>query len=552
MALTEALAEFTEFYLGWNQVDPKLAEARIMVELQSSLMKDADFYKVQRDYRRKGAPLLRMLEGILTEEGFRDGLREYIKKTTHGNQVTTTEFIQILQEAAGNRSQVPEEFSLKQVLKRFLDNTGYPLVRVAVENSTHFVLTQEKFLANEKGVWYIPIKLKIGREEVRNVWLTPDGKPLYVPGNTLDFILIDPDVRGYYSVIYEDNLLDRLKQQLATSENAEFSPLAKSRLLLDYFSFADKNVTSYDTPLTLSSYLSPDDDEPNYTVWLAFLWKFRSDAVRPFLGHPEFPTVHAYFTSKLDPLLLELENELPSPYVTFLRHWMLKYSCRYRTSYCLTLAQNIFSLWHSTPNSTLSSFSSHFKGISDKTMECLIISAGGMSEFSFILQKYNNLKKKLPQSLTCTRDPQLIEILLVKLIDPSHPSLPPKLRRNMLANLIDNEGRGEVLSFLSTNFDSVVELIGNGDVEIILFSLYRLVEYFCTPLQLQQLDIFVELHRAELERYDGGNGKWVLRKLYEVVNKNIEWMDNKGRKILGWIETSTHSNYEFIIDNIEL
>jgi tricorn protease interacting factor F2/3 len=84
----------------------------------------------------KGGSVLRMIENYLGEEKFRDGLRNYIKKFSYQNAQA---------EDLWNSLEEVSQVNVKEIMKDYLEETGFPQVEIKKENG-NYLLKQRRFL----------------------------------------------------------------------------------------------------------------------------------------------------------------------------------------------------------------------------------------------------------------------------------------------------------------------------------------------------------------------------------------------------------------------
>ena len=84
----------------------------------------------------KGGSVLRMIENYLGEEKFRDGLRNYIKKFSYQNAQA---------EDLWNSLEEASQVNVKEIMKDYLEKTGFPQVEIKKENE-NCLLKQRRFL----------------------------------------------------------------------------------------------------------------------------------------------------------------------------------------------------------------------------------------------------------------------------------------------------------------------------------------------------------------------------------------------------------------------
>lgn len=103
----------------------------------------------------KGAAMLRMFEAWAGAEGFRDGVRAYLKANEHGTG-TTEGLLSALDESTGK--------PVGEAMATFLDQPGAPLLTVNLDcegDAPKLIVEQERYLpagsaAPETGPWHVP------------------------------------------------------------------------------------------------------------------------------------------------------------------------------------------------------------------------------------------------------------------------------------------------------------------------------------------------------------------------------------------------------------
>jgi puromycin-sensitive aminopeptidase len=163
----------------------------------------------------KGGAVLRMLEGFLGEDRFRDGIRLYMRRHREAN-ATADDLWAALGEASGQ--------PILEMANGWIRQTGYPLVSLAIQRGptgTVAELRQRRFFAEPGAAaraqatrWLVPVVLRfrdaagvkeqpvlLGEEELR-VPLNATGEVAWCIGNA--------EARGFYRTAYDADGLARL------------------------------------------------------------------------------------------------------------------------------------------------------------------------------------------------------------------------------------------------------------------------------------------------------------------------------------------------------
>lgn len=156
----------------------------------------------------KGGAILRMIEGYLGEDAFREGIRLYMR-THREKNATADDLWGALAESSGQ--------PILELANGWIRKVGYPLVSVA-EREGKIVLSQRRFFsdpdAREDGEgtrWLVPVVLRwkdrAGLKEKR-VLLREFEETLDL--GEVEWVMANVGARGFYRVHYELDLLKRL------------------------------------------------------------------------------------------------------------------------------------------------------------------------------------------------------------------------------------------------------------------------------------------------------------------------------------------------------
>lgn len=181
---------------------------------------------------QKGRTVLRMAEEYIGEDAFQRGVRQYIERHKWKNAVAADLF-SALSEASGK--------NLEPILASYLDQPGFPLVRVAVDPQGVLTVSQTRFKnygADTKDeTWVAPVRLKISdgkNVQTRVVLLDKPEIRVEVPGN-VDWVMPDEGGVGYYRWIVPTDMMMKLAakpaETMSKRERTRF--LGNARALLN-------------------------------------------------------------------------------------------------------------------------------------------------------------------------------------------------------------------------------------------------------------------------------------------------------------------------------
>ncbi len=154
----------------------------------------------------KGQAVLRMLEGYLGPDAFRDGIRGYMKAHAYSN-ATTTELWQALSAASGR--------NVADIASSWTTEAGFPLVSAAAscdaEGNRTITLSQKRFLLRATDVgtahWTVPLQIRSGAQTVPDaVLLNRDGQTVRA-GKCGEALSINAGAIGFYRSAYDEATL---------------------------------------------------------------------------------------------------------------------------------------------------------------------------------------------------------------------------------------------------------------------------------------------------------------------------------------------------------
>jgi alanyl aminopeptidase len=247
----------------------------------------------------KGSAVLAMFEARLGENRFRQGVRAYLRKHAYGN-ATTEDFLSAL--AGSGDKGLPAAFST------FLDQAGVPLitVRVKAEANSHckLLLSQKRFLpAGSKGTaqqtWQVPICIRYavgGKIHRTKLLMTKADLDIFLPVATdqLDYLLVNEDMSGYYSTIYQGDLLGNLLKDGAKA----LSAAERVGVFRDVSSAVETGALPMDEALALVPRFAQDPQWQVVSSMAGIAWGISANLVREDLRPNYVRFIQATFGAK--------------------------------------------------------------------------------------------------------------------------------------------------------------------------------------------------------------------------------------------------------------
>jgi aminopeptidase N len=206
----------------------------------------------------KGQYFIRMLEGFIGEEAFRNGVRLYLKENQFSN-ATPTNLWNALEKSSGR--------AITRLATSWIEQPGFPLIKMTAEcvNGNRVVTLEQSRFSFER------------RENVTQPWIVPIGilstadshRPRYALlekiTESFDFpgcdgaLNANADNFGFYRVWYDPDLLSRLGR--------DWNHLSEEERV-DFVSDTWAMVLANRTPvLSYLALLDRFDGETSYSVW---------------------------------------------------------------------------------------------------------------------------------------------------------------------------------------------------------------------------------------------------------------------------------------------
>ena len=193
----------------------------------------------------KGASVLRMVNGYVGEERFRDGVSRYLRTHREGNADASD-----LGTALARSAEEPVD----RVISAWVERDGFPLVEVS-QSAGRLRFRQRRFSAPDgraESPWPIPLTYRAGAATHRRLF---DGASLDLPAPTAGPLVVNPGRTGFYRVRYDGELHDRLLRSFDALD-----PVDRWGLLNDALALTLAGASPLDDYLSLVTRLSAEDD----------------------------------------------------------------------------------------------------------------------------------------------------------------------------------------------------------------------------------------------------------------------------------------------------
>jgi len=160
----------------------------------------------------KGAAVIRMLEGYVGADAWRDGVRNYMKAHAYGNTVSDDLWREVQATAGKPVLDIAHDFTLQP---------GVPLIRVesatCTNGKTTLKLTQGEFTKDRPDKqplqWQVPVIAQTAGGEPARTVVTGGAGTLEVPG--CGAVVVNAGQSGYYRTLYAAPQFDAIRKGFA-------------------------------------------------------------------------------------------------------------------------------------------------------------------------------------------------------------------------------------------------------------------------------------------------------------------------------------------------
>ncbi|KQY51820.1 M1 family metallopeptidase [Lysobacter sp. Root494] len=203
---------------------------------------------------QKGGAVIRMLEGFVGEEAWREGVRKYMKAHAYGNTVSDDLWREVETAAGKPILDIAHDFTLQP---------GVPLIRVdsatCANGKTTVKLTQDEFTKDRAGKqplhWRVPVIAQAGGEPVRAV--VEGTATLDLPG--CGPVIVNAGQSGYYRSLYAQPQFAAIRDGFA-----KLAPIDQLGLMGDAWALGLSGLRPVTDYLELAT-ATPIDADPK--VW---------------------------------------------------------------------------------------------------------------------------------------------------------------------------------------------------------------------------------------------------------------------------------------------
>ncbi|XP_061532510.1 aminopeptidase N [Phycodurus eques] len=488
----------------------------------------------------KGAAVLRMLSGFLSEPVFVQGLSKYLSNFAYSNTVGNDLWENLQRAVEANNVYLPHR--VHDIMNRWVLQRGFPVVTIDTAtgkvSQKHFLLDTDSKVSVGSPFdyeWLIPIRWMKSGEVQRDIWwlMEKTAMNLEMRSGGL-WILANVNVTGYYRVNYDLGNWERLLAQLIGDH--QLIPLTnRAQLVDDAFNLARAHVVSASLALRTTSYLYAETDYIPWQTALNNLHYYYLMLDQTEVYHP----MQEYMKKLVTPLYLYFKKmtdwiQVPQRHTDqYNQVNAITMACKTGITQCQNLTTAWFKQWMDKPQHNL--IQPHLRD----AVYCSAIASGDKAEWEFGWTQFKNASvaseaSKLMSALACTSNTQLLERYLSYTLKPA---MIRKQDASIVIGSVASNRLGQELAwdFIKLHWDYMITQYGVGSFNFASI-IHGVTGRFSTSAQLQQLEDFMTEHQAA----GFGSATLALEQAVERTRANIKWRQQNKQEILDWFTSQTN------------
>nr|XP_022316112.1 glutamyl aminopeptidase-like [Crassostrea virginica] len=222
----------------------------------------------------KGSAIIGMLEAVMGQDKFFEGVGNYLKTFKWGNAKTDDLWNELNKVNVGG-------FGVKTMMDTWTRQMGFPYINITMATTgtkTIVVATQRRFLADKatefdptespfRYKWYVYLDYLLSTGGAGHAWINQTEDQVTfeidVPLLTSGWIKFNRLQKGFYRVNYPEFMWSKFSVVLQT-DNSIMNNVDKAGLIDDAFNLARAGYIDYTIPLNLIKFL---DKELNHLPW---------------------------------------------------------------------------------------------------------------------------------------------------------------------------------------------------------------------------------------------------------------------------------------------
>lgn len=228
----------------------------------------------------KGGAILRQISNVMGADNFQNACIKYLQKYAEGS-ATAEQLLDVFKDNNNEEISLLSKEQFKAALNSWTTQRGFPIVKVERLNTTHFLLSQKRFLQtpetiqdiDEMPLYYVPLTWTKQGEAVNEVrypqdWLTDkqSSRIVSINGLTKDqWVLLNSWQSGYYRVNYDADSWNKINAALQTNVKV-IAPVDRAAIVDNVLNLARAGEVTYKQAIDGISFLQQDTD---FLPWAA-------------------------------------------------------------------------------------------------------------------------------------------------------------------------------------------------------------------------------------------------------------------------------------------
>lgn len=493
---------------------------------------------------KKGAYLLHMMNCFLSEQVFRMGVSNYLKKHHYSN-AEQNDLWDSLTEEAHRTGVLSKDMSVKEIMDTWTVQTGYPLVTVnrsydkevaTVTQTRYLAVKPESDAEQEKSCWSIPLSYTTQKEaDFKNTmpkyWLTCKESltEIKIHARENEWVILNVNAAGLFRIQYDEKNWQLLASALNSNEFKKIGVLNRVQLVADSLDLAWRGDLNYSLAFDILKYLRHED---KYLPWKAGLNSL-SNIDRLLRRTPNYGLFKKYVQNLLTPIFEKVGKmtDVPKLYEDIKHKYLItSWACRLEVGDCAEQASNLFQKWRAEKDpDTTNPIPTDLRSV----VYCVGIKTGGQDAWEFLWERYKksnvgNEQNVILSSLGCSREVWILNRYLEWSIDPM------VIRRQDSSTVFYSVVHSDMGYYLAKNFlfkniKRIYEFYG-----IKSSRLGRYITGVATPM-ISEDDL------KELQEFGKANEEYlkysslVLRQSIETVTVNTKWYKDNYNTIINLI-----------------
>ncbi|CAG7731834.1 unnamed protein product [Allacma fusca] len=494
----------------------------------------------------KGASILRMVNGFMTEAYFKAAMKIYLDRHESGN-TEQDELFTALHNILEGTDKLPPLRNTKEILDSWSLQSGFPLITVTRSGDTANVITvtQQQFVNDSRVYqpgdtkWFVPITYQTASTPYDPTtaaeWLVNDNNPLRltITPATDEFLIINPEQIGYYRVSYDQVSLQLIRNILSSNPEA-LNQKTRSALIDDNLNLAFAGYVPIAQGLDVTTYLK---EERNLVPWATFVTNMATP-YRLLSRTGAFYYFRKYVRNLMSPALLAINIEPATgdiqkvADVILLRNRLFEWSCNLGLKECVDFSKAQVEAWRQNPAQRPSSLTVQ-PDLRPFVYCTAVANADNKQEvFNFIFERYRTAdadteQLSLLRALACSQEPNRLRELIDTALQATSTIRDAHRLAAIQAVAGNTLGTTIVIDSLRDKIDTFIERLGVTSISSVVTTL---ASYLSSGSEIGDINRFISTNENKLESIAR-----LLNTSLATMDNNKNWIVNNYDNMRTWL-----------------